>query len=200
MKNVLTICLLLLVSMLFQSWVPRPFLTTSVYVGGVNSRIIGQSDSWRDAYGLQGGLALHVIECSDIPVSILTEVNVSMQGARYEDDWGEGLVEGLTRLVYLNIPLLVRYQLPNGFFGEVGLQPGILLSAKDKYSGESYDYREWVNTFDLGIPLAVGYNFENNFGIRLRVVPGITNVNSGGDVSRDHNFLVGLGATYTLEK
>jgi hypothetical protein len=52
--------------------------------------------------------------------------------------------------------------------GEIGLQPGVLLSAKDNYDGESYDYSDYVKTIDLSIPLGVGYDFPNNFGIGLR--------------------------------
>ena len=69
---------------------------------------------------------------------------------------------------YLNFPLTGRYMFGDNFYGEFGLQPGILLSAKDKYNGESYEWNEWVKTFDLGIPLGVGYDFPNNFGVGLR--------------------------------
>ena len=51
--------------------------------------------------------------------------------------------------------------------GEIGLQPGVLLSAKDNYDGESYDYSDYTKTFDLGIPLGLVYNFPNNFGVAL---------------------------------
>jgi len=41
----------------------------------------------------------------------------------------------------------------DSFYGEIGLQAGILLSAKDNYNGESDDWKEYFKTFDLGIPL-----------------------------------------------
>lgn len=76
-----------------------------------------------------------------------------------------------------------------------------MLSAKDKYDGDSYDYREWIKTFDLGIPLGVGYEFPNNFGVGLRVIPGITNINAGDYASyKDRNFVVALRGTYTFQK
>ena len=36
-----------------------------------------------------------------------------------------------------------------------------LLSARDKYNGESYDYKDWVTTFDLSVPPGVGIDLKN---------------------------------------
>ena len=86
-----------------------------------------------------------------------------MQGAGWEEDWGEGLFEGTTRLWYFNLPLTTRYYFTNNVYGEIGLQPGFLLSAKDNYDGGSYDLKDYVKTFDLGIPLGVTYEFPNKY-------------------------------------
>ena len=185
---------------ILQSCAFRPCTSLSVNVGVQNSSFCGDSDSWTNAFGALGGVAVQIPYTCNLPFTYWVEGNVSMQGARYEDDWGYGTVEGLTRLLYANFPLTARYQLDNGFFGEAGLQPGILLGAKDKVDGESWDYKEWVNTFDVGIPLGVGYNINKNLGVSLRVIPGITNVNAGEGVSRDRNFVVGVRGTYTLRK
>ena len=122
-----------------------------------------------------------------------------MQGARWEDDWGEGPTKGTTRLVYLNIPLTGRYTFENGFYVEAGVQPGFRLSAKDKYDGDSYDIKDLIKPFDFSIPLGIGYYFPNNFGVNLRVIPGVTNVNQGEwDNYSDRNFVVVLRAFYTI--
>jgi len=44
---------------------------------------------------------------------------------------------------------MTRYQFPNGFYGEAGIQPGFLLSAKDNYDGDyaSYKDRNFVVAF-----------------------------------------------------
>ena len=175
--------------------------TMKVNVAGVNSSFCGESDSWTNAFGVQGGVALNMPCNLSLPFTTWVEGNISMQGARYEDDWGEGPVEGLTRLWYANFPLTAKYQLENGFYGEAGLQPGILLSAKDKVNGESWDYSDWVNRFDLSVPVGVGYEFENHIGIGVRITPGLTNINAGeGDISRDRNFVIAVRGTYTLER
>jgi hypothetical protein len=173
----------------------------SVNVAAINSSFWGESDSWTNAFGLRGGVAVNIPINSGLPITTWVEGNISMQGARYEDDWGEGPVEGLTRLTYLNFPLFARYPLNNQLYVDAGIQPGILLSAKDKVGGESWDYKDWVNTFDLSVPLGIGYDFKNNVGVGVRVIPGLTNINSGGDyVSRDRNFVVALRGTYTLTR
>jgi len=176
--------------------------TIQVNLGPVHSRITGDSDSWSGAFGVQGGVAAHIPFNCDFPLAMWAEVNASMQGAGWEDDWGEGLTKGVTRLWYLNVPLTARYQFGQGFYGEVGLQPGFLLSARDNWEGESDDWKEYFKTFDLGIPLGVGYDFPNNFGINLRVIPGIINVNSSeySDEYKNRNFVVALRGTYTFPK
>jgi hypothetical protein len=178
--------------------------TIKVNLGLVHSRITGDSDSdsWKGAFGAMGGVAAHIPFNCNLPLAMWAEVNVSMQGAGWEDDWGEGLTKGVTRLWYLNVPLTARYQFGQGFYGEVGIQPGFLLSARDNYEGESDDWKEYFKTFDLGIPLGVGYDFPNNFGINLRVIPGVINVNSSeySDEYKNHNFVVALRGTYTFPK
>ena len=185
---------------ILQSCAFRPCTTMTVNMAGVHSRIYGQSVSWSGAFGLQGGAEALLPFNSDFPITAWAGFNVSMQGARYEADYGEGLYEGVTRLWYLNLPLTARYPFGNGFYGEAGLQPGILLSAKDKLGGESTVYRDSVKTFDLGIPLGVGYDFPNNFGVGLRVTPGLLNINKGEMTeNRDRNFVVALRGTYTFK-
>jgi len=186
---------------ILQSCAFRPCTTVSGNLGVVHSRILGESDSWSGAFGVQGGIAAELPFNCNFPLTLWSETNISMQGANYEDDFGGGTYEGTTRLWYINFPLTARYPFGNGFYGEAGIQPGLLLSAKDKFDGDSYDYRDYVKTFDLGIPLGIGYDFENNFGLSLRVIPGVTNINTSDyDSYKDHNFVVALRGTYTLKK
>jgi len=89
----------------------------------------------------------------------------------------------------------------DSFYGEIGFQPGLLLSAKDNYEGGSDDWSDYFKTFDLGIPLGVGYDFPNNFGIGFRVTPGVLNINAGeyADEYKDRNVVVALRGTYTFK-
>ena len=173
--------------------------TFSANLGLVNSHIVGESDSWGPAFGAQLGVAAELPFNCDFPLTAWAGINISMQGASWEEDWGEGLTKGTTRTWNLNIPLTARYPFGNGFYAEAGIQPGFMLSAKDRYDGDAYDVKDWFKTFDLGIPLGVGVIFENNFGVNLRVVPGVTNINGGEyEDLKDRNLVVVLSGTYTL--
>lgn len=177
------------------------FPTFSVHLGLVNSHIVGESDSWKPAFGTQAGFALELpFEC-DFPLRAWTEINISMQGARWEEDWGEGLTKGITRTLNLNIPLTARYTFDFGLYLEAGIQPGLMLIAKDRYDGEAYSVKDWFKTFDLGVLWGVGYNFENNFGLKFRVIPGVTNINAGDyENIKDRNLIFALLGTYTLPR
>ncbi len=186
---------------ILQSCAYRPCTTMTTNFAAVHSRIVGDADSWTGAFGFQGGVeALIPFNCN-IPLTTWAGFNVSMQGAGWEEDWGEGLIKGTTRLWYLNLPLTSRYQFSQNFYGEIGLQPGFLLSAKDNYDGESDDWSDYFKTFDLGIPLGVGYDFPNNFGVGLRVTPGVLNINASeyADDYKNRNFTVALRGTYTFK-
>ena len=171
------------------------FPTISANLGLVNSHIVGESDSWGPAFGAQLGVAAELPFNCDFPLTAWAGINISMQGA----SWEEGELSGITRNWHLNVPLTGRYGFNNGFYVEAGIQPGFLLAAKDKIDGDSYDVKDWFKTFDLGIPLGVGVIFENNFGVNLRVIPGVTNINGGEyEDIKDRNLVVVLSGTYTL--
>ncbi len=186
---------------ILQSCAFRPCTTIDTYVSGVHSRIVGEADSWSGAWGFQGGVEAEFPFTCKLPLTYWGGLNISMQGAGWEEDWGEGLIEGTTRLWYLNLPLTTRYYFTNNVYGEIGLQPGFLLSANDNYDGESYDVKDYIKTFDLGIPLGVTYAFPNNFGLGLRIVPGVLNISEGEwDDYKDRNFTVALRGIYTFKK
>ena len=193
------ICATLFIAQSLEAQYEGP--TFSVVGAVLKSSITGDSDSWKDPFGAQGGVIVEFAKNFVNAMSVRAEANISMQGAKWEEDYGEGIEKGVTRLLYLNVPLVLRYQSEGGFYGELGIQPGLLLSAKDKYQGISVDYSEYLRKFDFSIPIGVGYEFENNFGVGVRVIPGISNINSSDyDEYKDHNFVFAVRATYTFSK
>jgi hypothetical protein len=92
---------------------------------------------------------------------------------------------------------MAHYQKANtGFFAEAGIQPGLLLSAKDQ-GAENTDIKDEIKKFDIGVPVGVGYKFKNKFGAGLRIIPGVMNVNKDKQY-KNRNMVVSLRATYTL--
>jgi hypothetical protein len=168
-------------------------ITPAVVLGIQKSSITG-SDSWKDPIGMQVGIIVPFLDISEA-LSLRAEASLSMQGAKWE---GDGY-DGRTNLLYINVPVVVRYQLPGGFFGEAGLQPGLLVSARDKYDDYTDSYMDYMNKFDLSIPVGIGYEFGNNIGVGLRVIPGITDITEDSD-DKDHNLVFALRVTYTFNK
>jgi hypothetical protein len=157
--------------------------------------ITGEGDSWHPMFRGQAGVILTVANLSE-SMSFRVEVNGSLQGGK----WGDNLAKGSFNLIYANAPLVLRYQHESGFFAEAGIQPGLLLSAKDQYSdGTTLDLMEDMKKFDFSIPVGIGYEFKNNFGVGLRLIPGLTNTGKGSD-DKDRNFVVALRGTYTFNK
>ncbi len=179
----------------------------AVYMGIDFSSISGESDSYKGSIpGIVIGFRVNALMITN-EIGIKIVANYSQQGGKYEE---EGYVEpgqepvyggysGKVKLSYLNTPIVGRYQSKGGFYGELGVQPGFLLSAKDKVDGNTTDLKDYVNKFDFGVVAGGGYEFKNKLGVGLRVVPGLSNINKTQDgyaEVKDHNFVASLRATY----
>jgi len=99
------------------------------------------------------------------------------------------------KLFYLGIPIMARYKFGSGFYAEAGLQPSFLLSAKYKSEGSSSNYKDNMNTFDLGIPFGAGYYFSKHLSAGVRLIPGVTNISKsspGYEYGKSHHNFLGI--------
>jgi hypothetical protein len=172
---------------------PKQMEPPQVIVGVQSSSLPGESGSYEHMTGFQAGFIMPIARINEF-IRFRGELNGSLQGANYTD-YG---MDGKLSLFYINIPLIARYKTKSGFFGEAGIQPGFCVSAKDKFAGNTNNYKKYINTFDFGIPFGVGYEFKKNFGVGLRVIGGLTNINSEG-TANDHNFVMALRGTYSFK-
>lgn len=122
--------------------------------------------------------------------AIQPELMYSMQGAKYDG--------GKTNLSYLNVPVMAKYFVAEGFSLEAGPQIGFLLSAKDKEDGEdSVDMKDELESIDFGVNFGAGYDFTENLSAGLRYNLGLTNIVKnvpGEDFKITNNvFSVSLG-------
>ena len=177
-------------------------------LGFVNiSSLPGENDSYSGTLlGAQIGGQVKLGQFSE-RMAVWGGAAYSMQGGSYKSSYSGGgdYGDGSLRLNYLNFPITARYQAKNGFFAEGGIQPGLLLSAKNKfnYSGSSGsdDVKDQINSFDIGIPIGLGYKFNDNIGVSARFTPGITNINksqSTYEAPKNRNMVIALGATYAF--
>jgi Outer membrane protein beta-barrel domain len=125
--------------------------------------------------GLMGGLYL-TASLSD-KIAIQPELHFSSMGSKL-DVLGE---EFKTKLSYLSVPVLLRYNISENFNIQVGPQLGFLVSAKGEADGDSEDIKDDYNGIDFGAAIGLGVDFGKiNGGVRY--VAGLSNTS---DVSSD---------------
>ncbi|WP_410219893.1 porin family protein [Pedobacter sp.] len=108
------------------------------------------------------------------------EVNFQMEGSRYNyrgfmGDIANAEFEDSYRFNYLNIPILVKYQIPTTTLNVfAGPQSGFLLSAKHKstpkdYETHTYDVKDQMNSYAFSGVYGIGWDFTqpNNRKISL---------------------------------
>ncbi|MCB9201950.1 MAG: PorT family protein [Flavobacteriales bacterium] len=137
--------------------------------------------------------------------SFQPELLYSAQGAKFEESGSGYSYEEKLNLSYLNIPLMLQYELAEGFKAEFGPQVGFLLSAKDKwegsYAGESEsgdeDVKDAFKSIDFGLNIGLNYELESglNFGARYNV--GLSNIADEDDVDVK-NAVISAGVGYTF--
>ena len=190
-----TFLILLFCTIGFQSFSQIEFANVT-FSGGVGPSLIFGHESWDGpVLGVQVNVASRLIEMNK-NASVNAGLGVSFQGSA----WDTGDFDGTTRLIYLNIPVLFNYNVSEDIYAEIGLQPGFLLSAKDKYDGMSEDYSDYVNGFELGLPFGAGYKINEQLTVGGRATLGITNLYAEDDSDEaDHNFIIVAIVKYILD-
>lgn len=156
---------------------------------GVNFASI-TGDMTEDLSGLTG---FHIGGYVDIPVSekfsVQPELQFSTQGAEenFEDEFEKE--EGKIKLNYLNIPVMAKFKVAEGFSVQAGPQIGFLLSAKNEYSftdkvdpgfgndesGEE-DIKDFIKSTDFGINFGLGYEMASGLNFSARYNLGLSNI------------------------
>lgn len=175
--------------------------------GGMNVSSLSKDGSLDDQ-GSKIGFNAGVF--ANIPIaesfSIQPEVLYTQYGDKY--DYRAPLtndrISYARQLDYVAVPVMFQYNFVPNFYVEAGPEFGLLVSAKNKLKNESNndplnttgDYKDDLNSFNLGIGLGAGYYFTDNIGITARYVAGVTDIAkdrpSNSDAVRNNTFQVGL--------
>ena len=123
----------------------------------------------------------------------------SMEGCKNKDN-----SDFKTNLDYINVPILANAYLFKGFAVKVGVQPGFLVKAKEKYTNGGIavdgDIKDACNKVQLSIPIGLSYEYAN-FVLDARYNWGLTNTfkNDNSD-KKSHNsvFMFTLGYKFAL--
>jgi hypothetical protein len=99
---------------------------------------------------------------------------------------------GTIKLSYLNVPLMLKYYVAEGFNFEAGPNVAFLLSAKDEYNdfgdtGED-DIKDELKGIDFGVNFGLGYELEGglNFGARYNL--GLSDANDNKEEIGDNHL------------
>ncbi|CAM1354821.1 porin family protein [Tenacibaculum insulae] len=129
-----------------------------------------------------GGVA--EIEISD-KFSIQPELLYSEQGFKVESEQMGFNVEETLKLSYLNIPVIAKYYVAEGFSLEAGPQIGFLMSAKAKVeaAGQSAeeDVKDDLKSIDFGLNFGAGYKLDNGLNFSARYNLGLSNISEDDD-------------------
>lgn len=148
--------------------------------GGVNfSSIMGDTNGQlKYRTGFNVGLVAEIETSSS--TSVQPELIYSSQGFKFD-----GRVDGTQyndtfKLDYLNIPIVFKYYINDGFSFETGPQVGFLLSSKAvDGSVDSGDLNDNLTTASFDWLIGFGYKFDNGFNVNARYTGGLTNIWKG---------------------
>ncbi|WP_203295867.1 porin family protein [Luteirhabdus pelagi] len=180
---------------------------------GVNFASIGGDGT----DGVDGRTSFHVGGLVEIPISekfsVQPELLYSSQGAKseYTEDFGFGVtadVEEKLKLDYINIPILAKFYVAEGFSLQAGPQIGFLVSANAEieYSAEGEsdsedaDVSDFYSGLDLGVGAGAGYRLNNGVFFQARYVLGLSNINDfeGSDDFKNQNNVIQVSVGYSF--
>lgn len=164
---------------------------------GAKAGVNFASISGDDTDDLDGRTSFHVGIVAEIVISdkfsVQPELLYSSQGATSEDSYTEVGInikeEGTVKLDYINLPIMAKFYVGEGFSLEAGPQIGFLMNSefemKFTASGagvseslsETEDLKDHLKGIDFGLNFGVGYKMENglNFGARYNL--GLSDAN-----------------------
>ncbi|MCT8340143.1 PorT family protein [Flavobacteriaceae bacterium TK19130] len=179
---------------------------------GINFASIGGDET----DGVDGRTSFHIGGLVEIPISekfsVQPELLYSSQGASSEYSetfFGETIsFEETVKLDYINIPILAKFYVAEGFSLEAGPQVGFLVSANSEFEasggGESEsgdeDISDNVSGLDLGVGAGAGYRLNNGVFFQARYVLGLSNINDfeGSDDFKNQNNVIQVSVGYSF--
>jgi len=173
---------------------------------GVNFSNLSNIDDSKMLTGFYVG-AVAEIKFND-KFSVQPEVVYSAQGAKskYSENYlGSNFsYDSKAKLDYINIPIMAKYYIVDGFSVELGPQFGFLVKAEDKteISGAGVsetiksDMKDYTKSFDFGIGIGVAYDLANGFFANARYNFGLSDIVKDNEVDSVKNGVIQVGVGY----
>lgn len=144
--------------------------------------------------------SFHLGLVAEIPISekfyFGPEVLYSTQGASFSDD--EFDVDAEFKLDYIQIPLMARYYVSEGFSLEAGPQIGFLTSSEVETEDVGVDAKDYFTSFDYGLNFGLGYKLPGGIFFQGRYNLGLANVLDSNEFDEDKakNSVIQLSVGY----
>jgi hypothetical protein len=81
-----------------------------------------------------------------------------------------------TTVNYLSLPLLGRFKVSEGLYAIAGPQINFLLSAKNRYDGETMDEKEALKSSSFSGLFGAEYQFSDKFRLGINYTAGLSNI------------------------
>ena len=146
-----------------------------------------------DAEGLDGRTSFHIGATAEFEISesfsIQPELLYSGQGYTADED-----VTG--KVDYINLPVMAKFYVADGFSVEAGPQIGFLASAKADVNGESVDIKDTLKSTDFAFNIGAGYEVGSGLNLGLRYSMGLTDVEDDSNGFKHSVFLLSIGYNF----
>jgi opacity protein-like surface antigen len=157
---------------------------------GLNLANFGGDDEVTE--GFEGLTSFHIGGFAQIGISekfmIQPELVYSQQGAQDDEDSDFKL-----RLNYLNLPIMAKYMVADGFSLEAGPQVGFAISRKFTDGDDDVDADDEIKALDFGVGVGAGYELPSGLMFSVRYNLGLANLLEddfgGEDFSLNNNVL-----------
>jgi hypothetical protein len=162
-----------------------------IKAGANLSTFTGDAEGAKSQIGFNAGVLVKIPVADAL--SVQPEAYYSGQGAK----GNESGTDFNLHVNYINIPVLLKYQLPVGVFFETGPQLGLRMSAKLKAEGQSVDMKDSYKSTDFSWAFGAGYQLPSlPLGIDLRYNLGLANIAAGDGDGSVKNGVFQLGVFY----
>ncbi len=120
-------------------------------------------------------------------VVIQPELLFSTQGAKADG------ANFKVKVNYLNLPIMVKYFVSDGFNLQAGPQIGFLLDSKFEGEDVGIDADEAFKNIDFGVNLGLGYQFDEHIFIEGRYNLGLSDIMKEDGNAKNSVFQISLG-------
>lgn len=171
---------------------------------GVNFASLSNTENSKMLTGFYvGGVA--EIKFSD-KFSVQPELMYSAQGVKTEISVLGITATGTQKIDYINIPILAKYYIAEGFSVEAGPQFGFLVKAEGNGSvsasgvsgSDKTDNKDSFKAFDFGIGAGLAYDLSNGFFVNARYNFGLSDISKEKEDGQKsiNNGVIQVGVGY----